>query len=325
MLSEGRKNLKKKKRTQKKMVIILFSLILIIIALQIAPNYKKQVKNSDINFIYNNVNITNNLTQDLLLQNEEIYISMMDIKNILDSNIILEEETGKIITVCDTKVTAIDTKLPSMEINSVEIQMQNAVKLQNEQYYIPISELENVYNIEAKYIEDTNLCIVNKKDTELVGAKVKKNTNVKIIKKSMSLTIEKLEKYEKIIILNKQDDGWMQILTNNGNIGYIKKNKILEEYYIRENMKEELKQIDETNITNISKLRKIKTPTLQQIKTYDGRASIIEKIVDEAILNTVKCLEVNYDKLKEQDEQIYNRFLLELEANLKDVGITLKK
>jgi len=317
--------LRKRKKIPKKLLIILLFLILIVTVFQIAPNYKKQQRNSNINLIYNNKNITNYLNNNLLLKNGTIYISVTDIKNILDNNIFLEESSNKIITVCNTKVTAIDIESQEMYINSAKVPIKNNIIFENEQYYLPILELKNVYNIDAEYIEETNICVIDETNTELIGAKLKNNTNLKSLKKGLSLTIQKLKKNEEIIIINEENDGWLQIRTNSGNIGYIKKNKIKDKYHIRENMQQQIREIDLNNITNITKLRKIKTPTIEQIKTYDGRARIIEEIVDESIKNTVECLEVNYNKLKQENEPIYNRFLLELEAGLKDVGINLKK
>jgi len=317
--------LKKKKKTPKKLLILLFFFILIIFAFQIAPNYKKQVKTDNINLVFNNKNITGKLVNKLLLQNDTIYVSMKDVQNIFDSSIILEENSNKIITVCNTKVAAIHINEQNIEINSVELQTGSSVIIQNEEYYLPISELEKVYNIETKYIEDSNICIIDEKDKELIGANLNKNTSLKSMKKDLSLTIQKLKKDEEIIIMNYENDGWIQIRTNNGKIGYIKENRIKEKYAIRENMEGDEQKIEENEITNISELKKIKIPKIEQMQTYDERANMIEKIVDESIKNTVKCLEINYDKLKQQDEEAYNRFLIELEANLKDVGIMLKK
>ena len=93
---------KKKKKIIKRFIIIVAIIILAIIA-YIANDFIILDKNEKTNLVINNNNITSNLKNDILIENDIIYLSKQDIANFFDKYIYEEKENNKIITTYDKK------------------------------------------------------------------------------------------------------------------------------------------------------------------------------------------------------------------------------
>ena len=73
-------------------------------------------------------------------------------KRILNFTIYYDEKYNQIITTSDTKVANIAIDEKEMIINGTSESMMNAILKINDNIYLPIEEMENVYNIEVSYI-----------------------------------------------------------------------------------------------------------------------------------------------------------------------------
>ena len=82
---------KKKKKIIKRFIIIVAIIILAIIA-YIANDFIILDKNEKTNLVINNNNITSNLKNDILIENDIIYLSKQDIANFFDKYIYEEKE-----------------------------------------------------------------------------------------------------------------------------------------------------------------------------------------------------------------------------------------
>ena len=78
---------------------------------------------------------------------------------------------------------------------------------------------------------------------EQIKAVVTGNVSVKATKKFIARTVDRVEKGECVIVIEKNDDGYAKIRTENGKIGYIKAKKLANEVVARQNIEEE-KQIN---------------------------------------------------------------------------------
>ena len=143
------KTIKKKnnKNIKKIFIIIIFLFIIIIIGSRI----KNTNKNSETySVIINNQEIA--LQNDIIMQNDVIYMSLDDIKNSIDKNIYVEN-SDTIITSGDKKVIKLQIDNSDVQINGAKVTIDGqAFKTENDVIYIPISELENVYDIYFQYI-----------------------------------------------------------------------------------------------------------------------------------------------------------------------------
>ena len=97
--------------------------------------------------------------------------------------------------------------------------------------------MSNVYNLDIKYIENSNILLLDSLDRKLIKADVNKNLNVKSKDKLFSGTVAKIKKGEKVVLI-KKDKKWSKIRTQNGYIGYVKTSKIENETTIRNSVTE---------------------------------------------------------------------------------------
>ena len=319
------KQKKKKKRKINRLEIILLFLLGICFIYTVAPNYQKMEHNA-FSILYYNEDKTEQLKQEVKIKEKEVYLALEDIQNLFGQEIYIDETNEWIVTTSETKVAAIHINQPLMEINSVEIQMESSIIYEENTYYIPVSVLDYIYNIETEYIEETKTLVIDLKNKELVRANVNEKTKVKQRKKIFCTAIETIAKGESIIWISNEENGWAKIRTQKGNIGYIKQKNLTNFYTIRENMDLEtsLEEQGEIEVTNIKELNKIRSLKLENIQQYKVREEMIEKIVDQCVLQSVSCLEFQDEALQQQDQTSYNRFRKELEVRLKEVGIELK-
>ena len=80
------KKIKKNKKVlkNKKMIKIIFAIIVLIFVGIMANNYIIFDKNKSINLIINNNNVTSQLKNEVIIEEDNIYISEADIKNFFD-------------------------------------------------------------------------------------------------------------------------------------------------------------------------------------------------------------------------------------------------
>ncbi len=235
--------MKKMKKVWKKLLVVAVLLIIALIILVLSPNFKKDPNEGKTNFIINNNNVTSRLKQDIFIDdNNVVYVSMDDIQNFFDSQICYDKENNQIITTSDTKVATISTSEKSMKVNGADVKLLGTVVKKDGIIYIPISELENIYNIEINNINN-NVITADSLDRELIKADTSKKVNVKYNTKLISKTVDKVEAGQKLIIISENNKGWTKVRTDNGKIGYVKTDVLANKTTVREAIEQE-KQIN---------------------------------------------------------------------------------
>lgn len=259
----------------KKVLIILLILIIIVVVALFAfiygPNYKKSEFENKVNLVINYTNVTGRMKGEAIVFNGKIYISKEDIKNYYDDYIYYEQKKDAIIISNNGKYVYFDIKNGSCRINDEYIDAKVLVK--NDVYYIPISELEDVYNIKVEYKPESRYIVIDSLDREQKSAKVLKECNVKSNGTIFSRTIQKQTVGEKVYIVqqdkkvsienntnqdikrtvknkvlelrnNTKSDKWVKIRTESGKIGYIEKKYLSQEIINRkETEKKEIKKV----------------------------------------------------------------------------------
>ena len=241
---------KKKSRIFLKLVIIIFVLALLgfgsIFVYKVAPNYINKDITNKTNLIINFSNVTGRTKQEMIIdENNIVYLSMDDIKNYYDKHIYYDDEYNQIITSSDTKLAVLKIDDNNMTINGKKVKINGSAKVINNVYYLPFSEMEEVYNV--KIYRPENKVVIESLDRELVVSKVTKNVSIKYKATALSRTIEKLNENDKVIIAKSQEntlpEGWVKVRTQNGNLGYIEE-KYLSESVVEREAKVYEKQID---------------------------------------------------------------------------------
>lgn len=226
-----------------KVIIVMLALLIIgFIAIK-AETLIKEKTDGKINLIINNNNVTSRLKNEVKIDDGIIYVSMDDIKNFFDKYIYIEEETNEIITTYDDKIASIGFDANKLTLNGSTKKISAHALKDNDAVYMPISEMQDVYNIELKNIEDTKVITIDSLDREQIKANAKSKISIKSKGRFFSKTVDKVQKGETVILVdNGQDSGWTKIRTQKGKVGYVKANKLTDITTIRE-AKERTKQI----------------------------------------------------------------------------------
>lgn len=239
----AKKEVEKKKKIIMKAFFAIIVVIVLIFAGLIANDYIILDNNKKTNLVINNKNVTSNLKNDVLIENNVIYLSKSDIANFFDKYIYDEKETNQIITTYDKKIAAIGFEENTITINGSKKSIYAHAIVKDNVEYLPISEMKDVYDIEIQNIEDTKVVTMDSLDKEQKRAIVSSNLAVKSSTNLIAKTVDRIKKGESVIVVSS-DKGYTKIRTANGKLGYVKSDKLENEYTVREEMTEE-KQIEE--------------------------------------------------------------------------------
>ena len=229
------------KKMKKPIIIIAIILLVAFIGITIFNNIQN-ARPENTNLVINNNNVTKKLKKDVLVEDDVVYVAIDDVKNFFDKYIYQDESVNKIITTYEKKVATLEVGNKTIEINGSEKQIYAVPKQENDTIYLPMSELGNVYNVEIKYSEDTNIVTMDSLDREQIKAYAAKNLTIKYDPNIFSRGIEKVDKGNWLIYIS-EENGWAKVRTQNGKVGYVGKGDLANFDTVREAMKEE-KQIE---------------------------------------------------------------------------------
>ena len=374
---------KKKKRIIKTFITILVILAVAIIGYK-ANDYIIFGKNKTINLVINNKNVTSNLKKDIFIEDDEIYISKQDLGNFFDKYIYEDTKNNQIITTYDNKIAAI-----SLEENKININGSNKTTYahpveKDDTIYIPIQELEDIYGIEIKYIENSKVLTIDSIAKEQKKAIITKNVAIKSSTKFIAKTVDRAKKGSYVVVIS-EEKGYAKVRTENGKIGYVKSNKIANTVTVREEI-QTAKQIegkvnlvwdyysevatapDRAGVTmdgvnvvspaffhlnskgelteNIGQAGKeyiqwahsngykvwpmvqnagngMMSVTSEIMNDYNKRQKLIEDIVAACVEYKLDGINIDFENMKQEDKDVYSRFIIELTPRLKDIGVVV--
>ena len=235
------------KKHWKKVVVVLILLIIAGGILLVSPNFKKDPNEGKINFIINNNNVTGKLKHEIWInENNVVYASMEDLENYFDGQIYHDKKNNQIITTSDTKVAILSLKEKKMLVNGSEVKLVSGAVKKDGIYYLPISEMSKIYNVEIENIGN-KVITLDSLDRELTKADVTKNVSVKYNTKFITKTVDKIKQGSKVIIISEKD-GYSRIRTENGKIGYIKSDKLTNKIKVREKLETKLQITGKVNL-----------------------------------------------------------------------------
>lgn len=223
-----------------KTIVFLF---LIGIIFYLAPNYVKtdEIKGK-VNLIINNNNVTSKLKKDMYVNDKKvIYLSITDVKNYLDKYVYYDTQNKQVITTYGEKIAILATEQNVININNSTLNTLSGIEVKDDEIYLPISQMSNVYNMEMTYITDKNTLVMDSLDKELIKADISQKVSVKYKDTIFSKTVDKVNKGSKVIVVEEKN-GWSKIRTNAGKIGYVKTSKLQNKYYVRQNLNDVKKQ-----------------------------------------------------------------------------------
>ena len=240
---------KTKKKVLYKLIVVAILVWLAFLILKYVPNYVNTEISDKTNLVINNSNVTADLKKDIIIENGVIYVAMEDVKNFFDPHIYYDEKYNQIITTSENQVTSMVVGENTMVNNGTSIETSGTIIQQGDTYYIPFSSLKDTYNVEISYIEATNTITVDSKDRRYVLAYSTKDNKVKAYPTAFARTVDTIEEAEKVTVVQNDNgknnvvDGWIEIRTDTGKIGYVKEKTVTNELVVRETI-EKKKQIE---------------------------------------------------------------------------------
>ena len=248
---------RKAKRAEEKVKSKIFSKIIIVaiflglafFVLKVAPNYVNDDITDVANLVINNSNVTKDLKKELIIENGEIYISKEDIENFFDPYIYYDEKYNQIITTSENQIASMVVGENSMVNNGSTVSTSSTILERNGTYYIPFTTFKNIYNVDITYIESSDTVTVDSINRKYVVADSTKNNSVKAYPTTFSRTVDEIEQGETVTVVqndenqNEEIDGWTEIRTDTGKLGYVKSNTLAGEFVEREALTKE-KQIN---------------------------------------------------------------------------------
>ena len=240
--------MEKKKKNIIRTFITIVALLAIFTIAMILNNYIILGKNKTTNLVINNRNVTSNLKNDILIEDDIIYLSKPDVANFFDKYIYEDDETNQIITTYDKKIASIGFDNNVININGSEKNIYAHAIEKNGIIYLPISEMDDVYDVEIDNIEETKVVTMDSLDRGQKKAIVTSNLAVKSSTNFIAKTVDRVNKGDTVIVISSED-GYSRIRTSNGKIGYIKSKKLENEFTVREDMEDEKQVEGRINLT----------------------------------------------------------------------------
>ena len=234
---------RKKGNVLRRILIVLILLGVVTFILIKAKNYIREETDDEINLIINNNNVTARLKNDVKIENDIIYLSMEDIQNFFDNYIYIEDEINEVVTTYDKKIASVGFEVNRLIINGATTKINACALKEDDIIYLPISEMTDVYSMEIANIQEKKIVTIDSLNREQIKAYTKSNLSVKWKTDIFSKTVDKVKKGDIVIAISDDESGWTKIRTANGEIGYVKTNKLTNYTTVREDWGEE-KQIE---------------------------------------------------------------------------------
>ena len=376
--------MEKKKKRIIKIFITTISIILIGVIAYNINNYIILDKNKNINLVINNKNVTSNLKKEIIIEDDNIYLSKQDLENFFDKYIYEDTENDNIVTTYHNKIASISLEENKININGSNKETYAHAENRDGIIYIPITELEDVYGIEIKYIENSKVLTIDSTSKEQKKAIITKNVAVKSSTKFIAKTLDRVKKGSYVVVVS-EDNGYAKIRTENGKIGYVKSNKIANTVVVREEIQEQNQINGKVNLvwdyySEVASAPNRKGVTMDGVNVvspaffhlnskgeltenigqsgqqyiewahnngykvwamvqnagngminvtseimndYNKRQELINEIVSVCVKYKLDGINLDFENMKQEDKDMYSRFVIELTPRLKDMGVVI--
>ena len=227
------RNMNKYQKRRFGAVLILVLLIVLIIIVNIGNKHKTPEK---VSFMLNNEYI--DLKNIMYYEDDVAYISKEDVIQLFDNNLYYNEAEKELITTYNTHIAVLNQNAKQMRLNDSNINLNGTMQEKDSIIYLPLSDMQIVYDLELEYSKDYNRVICTSIKDERVRSLVIKKANLKETNGLFSKTIEKLPIGHYVYIL--ENAGSKQLVrSENGNIGYISNKSISDVEVLHTKMIEE--------------------------------------------------------------------------------------
>lgn len=214
-------------------VIIFFAIAYGVCAL--TPYYIETThyEKDEIRVVIDDNEYTKSLPDVAAFTSEKVMLSFDTIKKYFYEYIFWDEKYETVIVAKDKTVMKMPVDENKILVNGKEKDISVPVQYINQKLYIPIEELEEIFDLKVDVNEKI---IVTTKDADYFSVKVDNKIHTKKYKKDFCMTTDVVKKGETVEIFddyeNKGDDDYLWVRTENGSFGYVKKKNIMSKDYL---------------------------------------------------------------------------------------------
>lgn len=214
-------------------VIIFFAIAYGVCAL--TPYYIETThyEKDEIRVVIDDNEYTKSLPNVAAFTSEKVMLSFDTIKKYFYEYIFWDEKYETVIVAKDKTVMKMPVDKNKILVNGKEKDISVPVQYINQKLYIPIEELEEIFDLKVDVNEKI---IVTTKDADYFSVKVDNKIHTKKYKKDFCMTTDVVKKGETVEIFddyeNKGDDDYLWVRTENGSFGYVKKKNIMSKDYL---------------------------------------------------------------------------------------------
>lgn len=162
-----------------------------------------------------------------VIEKGEILLPLSVIKQYIDDRVIWDKNNQKIIITTEDRVIKMKTDHLTAMVNTRPVDLNIPARLIGNEPYIPVEFLSELFDIEIKWIESTNVVIMDYKQgyrqlAEVIApeAKIRRSPDIKapvlVDELKIGQIMQAFDEYEK----------WYKVRTDEGIIGYIQKRYI---------------------------------------------------------------------------------------------------
>lgn len=203
-------NMKKRKKSKKskkflirKIVAIIIIIVIILAVKNLRYKFSTKEKTEQTRLLLNNNFVE--LSSNIYVENSIIYVSEEDIEKIFDNTIYYNVGDKELITSYNKHVAVMHLNKNEMIVNDSVLQTQGQLKAIDSKIYLPLTDLQIVYDIEAEYSESTNMVIIDSTTKSKRQVIVLDDAKVKLSKNLFSVTVEKVKRGDYLYVI--EDDG----------------------------------------------------------------------------------------------------------------------
>ena len=187
----------------------------------IAPIY---YGDEEIRVIIDDAEVTRNMPNVAVFVDGKAMLSFDTIKKYFDEYIYFDEKYNTVIITGDTDIIKMKRDDNSLNLNGISKNIKVPVKKINDVIYVPVEELQKMYNIAVVHNEKL---IITTDNIEYKEIKMNQKEKVKLYKKQISLTTGKVKAGEVLTVFSgEESEEYAKVRTTNGDLGYVKRKNL---------------------------------------------------------------------------------------------------
>lgn len=219
-----------KNRTFLKLIVVIIFMIIAYGVCGLTPYYIETThyEDDEIRVVIDDNEYTKSLPNVATFIDGKVMLSIDTITKYFDKYIFMDEKYNTIIVASGDNVVKMPVNSNEIEVNGAKQNIDIPVQYINDEIYVPIEELADIYNLKIVVNEKIIITTNNMTYYEIT---VDNKIHTKKYKKSLCMTTDIVKNGEILQVFDeyedKKPDDYLWVRTSNGSFGYVKKKNIV--------------------------------------------------------------------------------------------------